>query len=86
MIDEFLLSPQFRVHSGSILETFRNSKGENQETNDDRSQNDPHLDVGVFLSQSSQKLSPDETYYSKDLVFDFEFEALFCKSSDSFDA
>ena len=31
-LDEFLLNPQARVHSGTILETSPNSKRENQET------------------------------------------------------
>ena len=35
-LDEFLINPQARVHSGSIPETSRNSNRENLETNEDR--------------------------------------------------
>ena len=62
-IDEFLLNPEVRVHSGPVPETSRNSNGENHETNEGRSQNDPHPEVGVSLNQSSQELSPDDSSY-----------------------
>ena len=56
-LDEFLLNTH-----GPVPETSRSSNGENQQTNEDRSQNDPHPEVGVSLSQSSQAFSPDETF------------------------
>ena len=52
MLDEFLLNLQACVYSGPVPESSQNSNGENQETNEDRSLNDPHPQVGVFLSQS----------------------------------
>ena len=62
-LDEFLLNPQARVHSGAVPETSRNSN-RNQETNEARTQNDLHPEVGVSLSPSLQEFSPDETSYS----------------------
>ena len=63
-LDEFLLNPQARVHSGPVPETYRNTNGENKKTNEDRSQNDPHPGVGVSVSQSSQEFSPSNISYS----------------------
>ena len=65
-LDEFLRNPQSQVHYGPVPETSRNSNRENQATNEDRSQNDPHPEVGVSLSQSSNELSPEETSYRTD--------------------
>ena len=50
-LDVFVLNPQARVQSGHVPETLRNSNRENRETNGDRSQNDPHPEMGVSLSQ-----------------------------------
>ena len=35
-LDEFLLNPQIRTHSGTVPGTFRNTNVENQERNEDR--------------------------------------------------
>ena len=43
--DEFFLNPQARSHSGPVPETSRNLSSENQGTNEDRSQNDPHSEM-----------------------------------------
>ena len=63
-LDEFLQNPQPRARSGTVLETSQNLRRENQETNEDGSQNDPQIEVGVSLSHSPQELSPEETSYS----------------------
>ena len=60
-LDEFILNPQAQVHYGPVPKRSRNSNGENQETNKDRFQNDPHPEVSVPLSQSSQQFRPHET-------------------------
>ena len=49
-LDEFLLNPQVWVRSEPVPGTCRNSNGEKRETNEDRSQNDPHPEVGVSVS------------------------------------
>ena len=63
MLDEFLMNPQTRVYSGLVPETTRMSDGENQETSEESSHNDPHPKVGVSLSQSLHEFSPDGTSY-----------------------
>ena len=61
---EFLPKPAAQARCGPVPETFRSSKKDNQGTNKDRSQNDPHPEVGVSMSQSSQEFSPSETFYN----------------------
>ena len=56
-LDEFRMNPHARVYFGSILKTSLNSNRKNQKTKEDRSQNDPHGEVGVSLSQYSQEFS-----------------------------
>ena len=63
-LDSFLQSSQSRARSRTVPETSRNSSRENQGTNEDCSQNDPHPDVGVSLSRSQQELGPETTSYS----------------------
>ena len=68
-LDDFLLNPQALVHCRYVPETSLNSNRENQGTNEDRSQNDPHPEVGVSLNQSSLELSSEETSYTSIHVF-----------------
>ena len=56
-LDKFLLIPQVRTHSGTVLRTFRNTNVENQGTNEDDSQSDPHPEAGIFRSQIVQTLA-----------------------------
>ena len=58
-LDEFLLNPQIRTHSGTVPGTFRNTNVENQETNEDDSQSDIHPEAGIFRSQTTQNSSPE---------------------------
>ena len=53
-LDEFLLNQQIRTHSGTVPETFRNTNVDNQGTNEDNSQSDPHPEAGLFRSQTTQ--------------------------------
>ena len=61
-LNEFLLNPQIRTHSGTVPGTFRNTNVENQEPNEDRSQDDPHPEVtpSVYRSHHSNDSDPDE--------------------------
>ena len=52
-LDDFLLNPLVRTHSGTVPGTSRNNDLENQESNGDRSQNDPQPEVGSPVYQSS---------------------------------
>ena len=58
-LDEFLLNPQIRTHSGIVPGTFRNTNVENQGTNEDDSQSDPHPEAGLFRSQTTQNSGPE---------------------------
>ena len=58
-LDEFLLKPQIRTHSGTVLGTFRNTNVENQGTNEDDSQSDPYPVAGIFRSQITQNSGPE---------------------------
>ena len=79
-LDEFSLNSQARAHSGSVPKTFRNLSRANHGTNEDRSQNDPHPEVGVSLSQSPQYLGTKEIF---NMVTGVQEEIHFCSSGTS---
>ena len=58
-LDEFVLNQQIRTHSGTVPETFRNTNVDNQGTNEDDSQSDPHPESGHFRSQTTQNSGPE---------------------------
>ena len=53
-LDEFLSNQQIQTHSRTVPGTFRNTNVENQGTNEDDSQSDPHHEAGNFRSQTTQ--------------------------------
>ena len=57
-LDEFLLNPQITTHSGAVPGTFRNTNVENQGTNEDDSQSDPHPEAGILRSQTTKNSVP----------------------------
>ena len=59
-LDEFLLNQQITTHSG----TFRNTNVDNQGTNEDDSQIDPHPEGGLFRSQTTQNSGPEVGHYN----------------------
>ena len=63
-LDEFLLNQQIRTHSETVPGTFRNTNVENQGTNEDDSQSDPHPEGGLFRSQTTQNSGPELGHYS----------------------
>ena len=62
-LEEFLLNQQIRTHSGTVSETFRNTNVDNQGTNEDDSQSDPHPEEGLFCSQTTQNSGPEAGHY-----------------------
>ena len=60
-LDEFLSNPQIRTHSGTVPRTFWNTNVENQEPNEDRSQDDPHPEVGPSVCQSRHSIDSDSS-------------------------
>ena len=59
-LGEFLLNPQITTHSETVPGTFRNTNMENQGTNEDDSQSDPHPEAGIFCGQTTQNLGPKD--------------------------
>ena len=58
-LDEFLLNQSMWTHSSTVPGTFRNTNVENQGTNEDNSQSDPHPEAGIFCSQITQNSGPE---------------------------
>ena len=52
-LDEFLLNLQIRTHSGTVPGTFRNTKVENQGTNEDDSQSETTQNSGSEAARDS---------------------------------
>ena len=59
-LDEFLLNQQIQTHSRTVPGTFRNTNAENQGTNEDDSQSDPHPEAGSFRGQTKQNSGPHD--------------------------
>ena len=61
-IEEVVLNPQIRMHSGTVPGTFRNTNVGSREPNEDRSQDDSHPEMRPPVCQSlhSSDLDPDE--------------------------
>ena len=69
-LDEFLSNQQIQTHSKTVPGTFRNTNVENQGTNEDDSQSDPHPEAGIFCGQTTQKSGPKDcrdTYGAENL-------------------
>ena len=58
-LDEFLLNQQIRTHSETVPGTFRNTNMENQGTNEDDSQSDPHPEVAPSVCQPRHSIDSD---------------------------
>ena len=59
-LDEFLSNQQIHTHFETVPGTFRNTNVENQGTNEDHSQSDPHPEAGIFRGQTTQNLGPKD--------------------------
>ena len=54
------MNPQITTHSETVPGTFRNTNVENQGTNEDDSQSDPHPEAGIFCGQTTQNSDLEE--------------------------
>ena len=63
-LDEFLSNQQIQTYSETVPGTFRNTNVENQGTNEDDSQSDPHPEGGLFRSQTTQNPGPEAGHYN----------------------
>ena len=59
-LDDFLMNPLLPGYSGATLEPTRNALSNNQGTNEDDSQNDPHPEAGLFHGQTTRNTGPEE--------------------------
>ena len=59
-LDEFLSNQQIQTHSKTVPGTFRNTNVENQGTNEDDSQSDPHPEAGIIRGQTTQNSGPKD--------------------------
>ena len=61
-LDDFLMNPLLPGHSGTTPEPTRNASHNNQRTNQDGSQNDPHPEAGLFHGQTTRNVSLEEDH------------------------
>ena len=73
-VDNFRLNLQIRTHSGTVPGTFRNKNVENQGTNEDDSQSDPHPEASLFRSHTAQNSGP---VVPRDMVTGVQGETLY---------
>ena len=59
-LDDFLMNPLLPGYSGATPEPTRSALRNNQGTNEDDSQNDPHPEAGLFHGQSTRNAGPEE--------------------------
>ena len=92
--DEFLLNQQIRTHSETSRGTFRNPNVENQGTNEDDFQSDPHPEAGIFCGQTTLNFGPKgcrdmvtgvtgEIRHCRDMVTAVQEEIPYCSSGIS---
>ena len=76
-LDEFFLNQQIQTHSETTAPgTFRNTNVENQGTNEDDSQSDPHPEAGIFRGQNTQNSGPKDCRDSNSLFLQIHIK--FC--------
>ena len=59
-LDDFLMNPLLPGYSGATPEPTRSVLRNNQVTNEDDSQNDPHPEAGLFHGQSTRNAGPED--------------------------
>ena len=74
-LDEFLSNQQIHTHFETVPGTFRNTNVENQGTNEDNSQSDPHPEAGIFRGRTTQNLGPKDC---RDMVTGIQGEIRYC--------
>ena len=88
------MNQQIRTHSETVTGTFRNTNVENQGTNEDNSQSDPHSEAGIFRGQTIQNFGPKdcrdmvtgvigEIHHCRDIVTAVQEEIPYCSSGIS---
>ena len=75
-LDEFLSNQQIHTHFETVPGIFRSTNVENQGTNEDDSQSDPHPEAGIFHGQTTQNLGPKDC---RDMVTGVTGEIRHCR-------
>ena len=70
-LDDFLMNPLLSGHSGTTPEPTRNTSHNNQGTNEDGSQNDPHPEAGLFHGQTTRNAGLEEGHDKHTRIFEF---------------
>ena len=70
-LDDFLMNPLLPGHSGTTPEPTRNTSHNNQGTNEDGSQNDPHPEAGPFHGQTTRNVSLEENHDNDQVKAEF---------------
>ena len=63
-LDDFLMNPLLPGYSVATPEPTRNALSNNQGTNEDDSQNDPHPEAGLFHGQTTRNTGPEDGHDS----------------------
>ena len=69
-LDDFLMNPLLPGYSGATPEPTRNALNNNQGTNEDDSQNDPHPEAGLFHGQTTRNTGPEEGHDNRCFTFE----------------
>ena len=78
-LDDFLMNPLLPGYSGATPEPTRSVLGNNQGTNEDDSQNDPHPEAGLFHSQSARNAGPEDDRDSRQCLNSYTSENMLMK-------
>ena len=81
-LDNFLMNPLLPGRSGTTPEPTRNASHNNQGTNEDGSQNDPHPEAGPSYGQTSRNVSLEEGH--DNIAVQLRFLLVFVSDSKKF--
>ena len=68
-LDDFLMNPLLPGHSGTTPEPTRNTSHNNQGTNEDGSQNDPHPEAGPFHGRTTRNVNLEEDHDNSQALY-----------------
>ena len=72
-LDDFLMNPLLPGYSGTTPEATRSALGNNQGTNEDDSQIDPHPEAGLFDGHTTRNVGPEEGHDNKNKTVAINF-------------
>ena len=75
-LDDFLMNPLLTGYSGTTPEPTRNTLCNNQGTNEDDSQTDPHPETGLFQGQTTLNAGPEDGHDSNCKHYELSFQEI----------